>query len=622
METMKKVGEEFFCKVDTDRDFFGVTDGWKARYVEERTGVITEISNPFTELVSYAEDNGLTITVLGGSYVAVPSLYVDNVASMRNGMVLTDVGGNSNTVLSAEVLSAKQLMLRTGITRTVRHGDLLKQVVAYLTLTQDAPIGSTSIHVSDASAVAEGDIYETLTRNYTVLSINGNIVEVDPPVATQVNAGEQLFLREVHLTLRAIYVPGDTLIQVQDVLWTPVGLQIQDVDSNVYVVQSVSSTTRRIILDPPLVAQRQSGNTFTRVPISLTLNGTHLSEGTTISFNEDINRLVPGIVLVDPFANQYIVQSVNTAIRTVQITVPLIQGYTTGDSFYVAPLSLVLEDRPFLPEDTAIVVSDARSVIPGMKFESLAGNKYEVLNVLNNNRIILATGLLETLHNGSTLFYDDVITTSVLGGSYSSGNIVFCFSPVDFVSGMKIKSPTDDVYTIDSVSDMIIGKVTFADAITGVYAGGTVLRQTGTSLFLAEQALARTRIVKVVTALGVVRGSVYMDTNDNYHYVVAVDTSVNPNIVTMKTKLLANIPQNSELKQVGNTGVYKVPVTINVPGSYTVIISNPEIGMQNVAMSIDVVLQDMNDLHQKLDDIRDIMGSGIDDQIRFYKGFI
>lgn len=101
------------------------------------------------------------------------------------------------------------------------------------------------------------------------------------------------------------------------------------------------------------------------------------------------------------------------------------------------------------------------------------------------------------------------------------------------------------------------------------------------------------------------------------YYVESVTTSSPYRIYTRKS-ITDAITGGVTLTQVGNTGVYRVALSISTPGDYTVIVRNPTINMQNVAQAVQIIAEDLTDAHTKLDTL--VAAAGSDRQ--YFRGFI
>lgn len=88
-------------------------------------------------------------------------------------------------------------------------------------------------------------------------------------------------------------------------------------------------------------------------------------------------------------------------------------------------------------------------------------------------------------------------------------------------------------------------------------------------------------------------GNVIKDTANNMYYV----ESIAGNQLRLKFPLEAPIAFGDTLTQVGNTGLYKLTITINTAGNYGVYISNPSIDMRSKGAQFtvkDIILEDVD----------------------------
>jgi len=158
-------------------------------------------------------------------------------------------------------------------------------------------------------------------------------------------------------------------------------------------------------------------------------------------------------------------------------------------------------------------------------------------------------------------------------------------------------------------------------------ATGTVTAVVGSFNEIVRTPAGHTATVDVVGALigatqipiqaagTVVAGDVISDGTNMYY----VD-SVAANVIYIRQPLVASLAGTDELDEVGNTGIYRVQVTIATAGDYTLICRNPEVGMQNVAFPVTIVTEDLDDAHDKLDDIASAIG-GVGGR-SFYRAFV
>lgn len=78
---------------------------------------------------------------------------------------------------------------------------------------------------------------------------------------------------------------------------------------------------------------------------------------------------------------------------------------------------------------------------------------------------------------------------------------------------------------------------------------------------------------------------------------------VNGNVISLYERIRSEIPISSVLSQVGNTGIYRVEVTIPSIGNYTILILNDSLSIQNREVSVKIIDEDITDAHTKLDSI-------------------
>jgi len=89
-------------------------------------------------------------------------------------------------------------------------------------------------------------------------------------------------------------------------------------------------------------------------------------------------------------------------------------------------------------------------------------------------------------------------------------------------------------------------------------------------------------------------GMVFDDGAGNKYYI----EEINATTITLRKALVADIAFGATLTEVGNTGIYLVPVTIATAGQYGIRISNPGLNMRIKEIQVaveDVILTDVND---------------------------
>jgi malate/lactate dehydrogenase len=89
-------------------------------------------------------------------------------------------------------------------------------------------------------------------------------------------------------------------------------------------------------------------------------------------------------------------------------------------------------------------------------------------------------------------------------------------------------------------------------------------------------------------------GMVFEDANGNKYYIESVDDTT----INLKFPLEEPIAFGDTLTQVGNTGIYKIEITIRDAGNYGIYISNPAIGLRSKGIQCtikDIVIEDIAD---------------------------
>jgi hypothetical protein len=132
----------------------------------------------------------------------------------------------------------------------------------------------------------------------------------------------------------------------------------------------------------------------------------------------------------------------------------------------------------------------------------------------------------------------------------------------------------------------------------------------------SADALAGARTVALNDVTGFEDGDTIQDANGNMYYV----ESISGTDLNLKSKLVADITSGDAITQVGNTGIYRVAVNIATPGDYTLVVSNPDVNMQNIAFPVTIADEILDDAQIKLDNILNEMGiSGTEVS---YRGFV
>jgi len=126
---------------------------------------------------------------------------------------------------------------------------------------------------------------------------------------------------------------------------------------------------------------------------------------------------------------------------------------------------------------------------------------------------------------------------------------------------------------------------------------------------LTETALKGTKTIKISDDSNIVDGMVFKDENGHMYYVV----DIKDNEIEVRKELDEDIAYNSTLTQVGNTGIYNVPLNITTKGKYNVIVSNPDYNLRNLASFVDVKDNDIDDIGVKIDKSVDDLKNKIDE---------
>jgi len=99
--------------------------------------------------------------------------------------------------------------------------------------------------------------------------------------------------------------------------------------------------------------------------------------------------------------------------------------------------------------------------------------------------------------------------------------------------------------------------------------------------------------IQVQSGGGLLDGMVFADANGNKCYI----ESVVGDTINLKFPLSQAIAYGDTLTQVGNTGIYKIELTVNAIGNYGIYVSNPSIGLRSKGIQYtikDVVLEDVD----------------------------
>jgi len=149
MGTVKKNNEDFYAKVDTNKDLFGAAAGFKASYVNDATGTVVDIAEAFTEVVKTV--NGSTTTSNGGALAGAYILPVADASGFTDGDVIQDANGNMYYV---ESITGNDLAVKSKLVADIADSDTITQVGntgIYRVLVNIATAGDYTIIVSNPS---------------------------------------------------------------------------------------------------------------------------------------------------------------------------------------------------------------------------------------------------------------------------------------------------------------------------------------------------------------------------------------------------------------------------------------------------------------------------------------
>ncbi len=148
----------------------------------------------------------------------------------------------------------------------------------------------------------------------------------------------------------------------------------------------------------------------------------------------------------------------------------------------------------------------------------------------------------------------------------------------------------------------------------------------GTSTVDAAAA-AGTKQITVQSGGGILDGMVLEDANSNKYYV----ENVIGDVIHLKFPLAEGIAFGDTLTQVGNTGIYKIELTINTLGNFGIYIANASINLRSKGIQYtikDVVLEDVDAkidaefaaVNSKLDDIAAGMANSDSEEFTVFSG--
>ncbi len=159
--------------------------------------------------------------------------------------------------------------------------------------------------------------------------------------------------------------------------------------------------------------------------------------------------------------------------------------------------------------------------------------------------------------------------------------------------GIEITNADTGALIETGVDDNVIGdfaEIMWTDpATTGTSAG-------------AENVIGKS-IVAVASGHTFVAGQRFDDAAGNLYYITKVEAEA----ISIKGELVADIADATDLVSVGNTGIYKIDVTLAAEAEYFVSMNHPEFG--HISSKYKVVGKDNGDIYTRLDEGLNKLGS-------------
>ena len=113
--------------------------------------------------------------------------------------------------------------------------------------------------------------------------------------------------------------------------------------------------------------------------------------------------------------------------------------------------------------------------------------------------------------------------------------------------------------------------------------------------------------ITVQSGGGITDGMVFEDANGNKYYV----EEVTGDVLKLKFPLTQGIAFGDTLTEVGNSGIYKIELTINAPGNYGVYIANSSINLRSKGIQYTVKDIVVDDIATKIDILADSLNTAL-----------
>ncbi len=167
---------------------------------------------------------------------------------------------------------------------------------------------------------------------------------------------------------------------------------------------------------------------------------------------------------------------------------------------------------------------------------------------------------------------------------------------VDELFYVKIDS-NRDVYNASGFEVRYVNDETNAEVIIQEVVEEIILSHDGHTATNSGTTSVGSKVMSVSSS-DLVTGDVILVLSDYYYIKEVVGNELH-----LYTPIITEIPNGTSIAQVGNSGIYRVPITIPSIGYYTIIILNDGLNVMNRQASVKIIPEDITDAHTKLDDI-------------------
>ena len=123
MSTIKKTAVDFYAKVDTNRDLFGAAAGFKASYVNDATGTVTDVAAAFAEVVKSV--TGASDVTGSAALAGAKTVSLVDATGFVDGDAIEAANGN---IYYVESINGTDLNLKSKLSVDIASGDAITQV--------------------------------------------------------------------------------------------------------------------------------------------------------------------------------------------------------------------------------------------------------------------------------------------------------------------------------------------------------------------------------------------------------------------------------------------------------------------------------------------------------------